>query len=71
MLRDTTEWQNNKLVLWIGIGFNADPDQLFVSKRIRIRIQGAKRMRIHANPDLDLTHTHKKLNFYIKLVIGL
>jgi hypothetical protein len=38
-------------VLWIRIGFNADP---VTSMQIRIRIQGAKPMRIHADPDLDL-----------------
>ncbi len=39
-------------VLWIRIGFNADPDTdpLFISMRIQIRIQGAKPMLIHVDP---------------------
>jgi hypothetical protein len=37
-------------VLWIRISFNADPDPAFlkISIRIRIWIQGAEAMRIHA-----------------------
>jgi hypothetical protein len=38
-------------VLWIRIYFNADP---VPSMQIRIRIQGAKPMRIHVDPDPDL-----------------
>ncbi len=38
-------------VLWIRTGFIADPDPDYIS--MRIRIQGAKPMGIHANPDPD------------------
>jgi hypothetical protein len=40
--------------------FQADPDPAFYLKRIRIQV--AKPMRIHADPDSD----HKRLNFYIQ-----
>ncbi len=53
---------------WIRIGFNADLKSSFISMRIKIRIwiQGAKRMRIHAAPDPDPGQTSKsqKLNFF-------
>ncbi len=50
---------NTAAVLWIRIGFNADPDfylnadpdPAFMSMRFRIRIPIAKPMRIQANPD--------------------
>jgi hypothetical protein len=47
-----------KAVLWIRVGFNedSDPDPAFY---IRIRIQGAKQMRINADPDTDPSHTLK------------
>jgi hypothetical protein len=41
-------------VLWIRIGFTADPIQLFISKNADSdpdRDQGAKPMRIHADPN--------------------
>jgi hypothetical protein len=52
-------------MLWIRIGFNADPDPAFISMRIRmrIRIQGAKPMRIQADPDLDQTSESQKADF--------
>jgi hypothetical protein len=37
--------------------------QLFISMRIRIRIQEAKPMQIHADPDSSQTLSHKKLHF--------
>jgi hypothetical protein len=37
----------------IRISFTADPDPAFASMRIQIRIQGAKPMRIHADPNPD------------------
>jgi hypothetical protein len=47
-----------KTVLWIRTGFNedSDPDPAFF---IRIRIQGAKPMRINADPDPDPSQTLK------------
>ncbi len=47
-----------KTVLWILIGFNedSDPDPAFYT---RIWIQGAKTMRINADPDPDPSHTLK------------
>ncbi len=44
-------------VLWIRTGWNADPDQAFSLLRFRIRIQGAKPMWNHADPDPDPCHT--------------
>ncbi len=38
---------------WIRIGFHAAPDPAFYQKAIRIRIQVAKPMRIHADLDPD------------------
>jgi hypothetical protein len=47
-------------VLWIRIGFNADPvpDPAFKLK-VWILIQGSKAMRIHGDPDLDPDQTLK------------
>jgi hypothetical protein len=56
IVRTVTFWWSFKqvpcwltAVLQILIGFSADPDQLFTS--VRIRILGAKPMRILAYPD--------------------
>jgi hypothetical protein len=49
-----------KAVLWIRIGFHSDP--AFIS--MRIRIQGANPLRIHADPDPG--QANKYLNFYMK-----
>ncbi len=47
---------------WVGIRI-----KLFISMRIRIRIQGAKPMRIQADPDQTLSQ--KKFNFYMKNIL--
>ncbi len=44
-------------VLRIRIGFNADPDLDPTFFSVRIRIQGAKPMGIHADPDSDSGQT--------------
>jgi hypothetical protein len=51
-----------KTVLWIRIGFNedSDPDPAFY---IRIRIQGAKPMRINADTDSSHTLKSQKVEF--------
>ncbi len=46
----------------IRIGFHADLDQLFISLRIQIRIQGTKPMLINADPDPG----HKEFEFLHK-----
>jgi hypothetical protein len=48
----------SKQMLWILIGFVADPDPnpAFISVRFRNRIQGAKPIRIHADLDPDPDH---------------
>jgi hypothetical protein len=43
--------------------------QLFTSMRIRIWIQGAKSMRVHAGPVLVRLYCHKKLDFYMKNIL--
>jgi hypothetical protein len=51
-------------VLWIRIGFNADLAPAFMpSMRIRIRIQGTKPMRIHADPDPGQTLPSQKVEY--------
>jgi hypothetical protein len=46
----------------IPIGYHADLDQLFISLRIQIRIQGTKpKMPINADPDPD--PGHKEVEF--------
>jgi hypothetical protein len=59
-----------KTVLWIRIGFNedSDPDQDFY---IWIRIQGAKPMRINADPNPDPSHTLKsqKVKFFHEKIL--
>ncbi len=44
-------WILEKPVLWIRIGFNADPDPVFISMRILVQIKGAKQMQTHVDPD--------------------
>jgi len=48
--------------MWIRTGFNADPDQW----RIRIQIQGAKPMRIHADLDPGQALASLKVEFLHK-----
>jgi hypothetical protein len=44
-----------KAVLWIRIGFHADPDPAFDLNADTDSIQGAKPMRIHSDPDIGQT----------------
>ncbi len=55
-------------MVWIRVGFNADPDRLFTSLRIqiRIRIQGAEQMRIYADLDPGQTLKSEQMYFYMK-----
>jgi hypothetical protein len=61
-------------VLWVRIGFNADPDPypaFFISMLVRIRIQEAITVRIQANPDPDpgQTFESQKVEFYMKNIL--
>ncbi len=52
-------------MLWIRVGFNADPDRLLTS--MRIQIQGAKQIRIHTDLDPGQTLQSEQNNFYMKI----
>jgi|LakMenEpi03Aug12_release.lakeMendotaPanAssembly.Ray.scaffolds.fasta_scaffold1707574_1 hypothetical protein len=59
-------------MFWIRIGFNADPghDLAFYLNAIRIRIQGAKPMRISIRfRILVRLLSAKKFNFYMKIYL--
>jgi hypothetical protein len=51
--------------MWICINFIADPDPAFYLNAVpfQIRIQGAKPMRIHADPDPGQTLPSQKVYF--------
>ncbi len=51
-------------VLWIRIGFYADPDSN-TTNAIRIRIQGAKQMRFYADP-MRIKHTYVGTKSFLK-----
>jgi hypothetical protein len=56
--------REKKAVLWISIGFNADPDPVFYL-RIQEETQcGSRRIWI-----LIRLLSHKKLKFYIKIIL--